>query len=168
MALIASGIHGSSPGMSYEFYAEQTSGSGNNRTIKITLKLKAGQYSTSYYGYPVQWRANVNGSWSGWMSVKGSESWRGSDGFRTFTYTATTNVGTTSSKSITVGIQTDSIGYTHWDFTKTGSLTVSQTNVAPSLSGTVSIDGSTSNRTISENATQLVIKTPAASDTNLS
>lgn len=168
MALIASGIHGSSPGMSYEFYAEQTSGSGNNRTIKITLKLKAGQYSTSYYGYPVQWRANVNGSWSGWMKVKGSESWRGSDGFRTFTYTATTNVGTTSSKSITVGIETDSIGYTHWDFSKTGSLTVSQTNVAPSLSGTVSIDGSTSNRTISENATQLVIKTPAASDTNLS
>lgn len=168
MALIASGIHGSSPGMSYEFYAEQTSGSGNNRTIKITLKLKAGQYSTSYYGYPVQWRANVNGSWSGWMSVKGGEAWRGSDGFRTFTYTATTNVGTTSSKSITVGIETDSIGYTHWDFSKTGSLTVSQTNVAPSLSGTVSIDGSTSNRTISENATQLVIKTPAASDTNLS
>ncbi|MFR0019625.1 MAG: pyocin knob domain-containing protein [Paraclostridium sp.] len=168
MALIASGIHGSSPGMSYEFYAEQTSGSGNNRTIKITLKLKAGQYATSFYGYPVQWRANINGSWSGWMKVKGSESWRGSDGFRTFTYTATTNVGTTSSKSITVGIETDSIGYTHWDFSKTGSLTVSQTNVAPSLSGTVSIDGSTSNRTISENATQLVIKTPAASDTNLS
>lgn len=168
MALIASGIHGSGPGMSYEFYAEQTSGSGNNRTIKITLKLKAGQYSTSYYAYPVQWRANVNGSWSGWMSVKGGEAWRGSDGFRTFTYTATTNVGTTSSKSITVGIETDSIGYTHWDFSKTGSLTVSQTNVAPSLSGTVSIDGSTSNRTISENTTQLVIKTPAASDTNLS
>lgn len=168
MALIASGIHGSSPGMSYEFYAEQTSGSGNNRTIKITLKLKAGQYATSFYGYPVQWRANINGSWSGWMKVKGSESWRGSDGFRTFTYTATTNVGTTSSKSITVGIETDSIGYSHWDFSKTGSLTVSQTNVAPSLSGTVSIDGSTSNRTISENATQLVIKTPAASDTNLS
>ncbi|CUQ08619.1 Uncharacterised protein [Clostridium paraputrificum] len=168
MALIASGIHGSSPGMSYEFYAEQTSGSGNNRTIKITLKLKAGQYATSFYGYPVQWRANINGSWSGWMKVKGSESWRGSDGFRTFTYTATTNVGTTSSKSITVGIETDSIGYTHWDFSKTGSLTVSQTNVAPSLSGTVSIDGSTSNRTISENTTQLVIKTPAASDTNLS
>lgn len=168
MALIASGIHGSGPGMSYEFYAEQTSGSGNNRTIKITLKLKAGQYATSFYGYPVQWRANINGSWSGWMKVKGSESWRGSDGFRTFTYTATTNVGTTSSKSITVGIETDSIGYTHWDFSKTGSLTVSQTNVAPSLSGTVSIDGSTSNRTISENATQLVIKTPAASDTNLS
>ena len=168
MALIASGIHGSSPGMSYEFYAEQTSGSGNNRTIKITLKLKAGQYSTSYYAYPVQWRANVNGSWSGWMSVKGGEAWRGSDGFRTFTYTATTNVGTTSSKSITVGIETDSIGYTHWDFSKTGLLTVSQTNVAPSLSGTVSIDGSTSNRTISENTTQLVIKTPAASDTNLS
>lgn len=168
MALIASGIHGSGPGMSYEFYAEQTSGSGNNRTIKITLKLKAGQYSTSYYAYPVQWRANVNGSWSGLMSVKGGEAWRGSDGFRTFTYTATTNVGTTSSKSITVGIETDSIGYTHWDFSKTGSLTVSQTNVAPSLSGTVSIDGSTSNRTISENTTQLVIKTPAASDTNLS
>lgn len=168
MALIASGIHGSGPGMSYEFYAEQTSGSGNNRTIKITLKLKAGQYATSFYGYPVQWRANINGSWSGWMKVKGSESWRGSDGFRTFTYTATTNVGTTSSKSITVGIETDSIGYTHWDFSKTGSLTVSQTNVAPSLSGTVSIDGSTSNRTISENATKLVIKTPAASDTNLS
>ncbi|WP_332856778.1 pyocin knob domain-containing protein [Clostridium paraputrificum] len=168
MALIASGIHGSGPGMSYEFYAEQTSGSGNNRTIKITLKLKAGQYSTSYYAYPVQWRANVNGSWSGWMSVKGGEAWRGSDGFRTFTYTATTNVGTTSSKSITVGIETDSIGYSHWDFSKTGSLTVSQTNVAPSLSGTVSIDGSTSNRTISENTTQLVIKTPAASDTNLS
>lgn len=168
MALIASGIHGSGPGMSYEFYAEQTSGSGNNRTIKITLKLKAGQYSTSYYAYPVQWRANVNGSWSGWMSVKGGEAWRGSDGFRTFTYTVTTNVGTTSSKSITVGIETDSIGYTHWDFSKTGSLTVSQTNVAPSLSGTVSIDGSTSNRTISENTTQLVIKTPAASDTNLS
>lgn len=163
MALIASGIHGSSPGMSYEFYAEQTSGSGNNRTIKITLKLKAGQYSTSFYGYPVQWRANVNGSWSGWMTVKGGESWRGSDGFRTFTYTATTNVGTTSSKSITVGIETDSIGYTHWDFTKTGSLTVSQTNVAPTISGTVTTSPS---GTFSETTSSVTVTSPQASDAN--
>lgn len=163
MALIASGIHGSSPGMSYEFYAEQTSGSGNNRTIKITLKLKAGQYSTSFYGYPVQWKANINGSWSGWMKVKGNESWRGSDGFRTFTYTATTNVGTSSSKSITVGIQTDSIGYTHWDFTKTGSLTVSQTNVAPTISGTVTTSPS---GTFSETTSSVTVTSPQASDAN--
>ena len=163
MALIASGFHGSSPGMTYECYAEQTSGSGNNRTIKITLKLKAGQYATSFYGYPVQWRANVNGSWSGWMTVKGGESWRGSDGFRTFTYTATTNVGTSSSKSITVGFETDSVGYTHWDLTKTGSLTVSQTNVAPTISGTVTTSPS---GTFSETTSSVTVTSPQASDAN--
>ena len=50
MALIASATYGSYPGMKYEFYAEQTGGSGNSRTIKLTLKLKCGG----------------NSSWEGW------------------------------------------------------------------------------------------------------
>lgn len=66
MALIASGTHGSWPGMTYEFYADQTGGNGNNRTIKLTLKLKCGgSTASSWYGFPVNWRGHVNGTWSG-------------------------------------------------------------------------------------------------------
>ena len=130
MALIKSGLIGTElPYLQYEFYAEQTSGSVNNRTIKITLKAKL---NTGYYGFPVNWRANINGTWSSWMKLKGTESWSVNDGFRTFTYTATTNVGTTSSKSITVGFGIDSYGGDEtWDATISGSFSVGATNRNP-------------------------------------
>ena len=111
MALIASATYGSYPGMKYEFYAEQTGGSGNSRTIKLTLKLKCGgNSSSSWYGYAVNWRGYVNGTWSGWATVKGTESWNATQDFRTYTTTITTDVGTTSSKAIKVGFATENAG----------------------------------------------------------
>ena len=134
MALIASATYGSYPGMKYEFYAEQTGGSGNSRTIKLTLKLKCGgSSSSSWYGYAVNWRGYVNGTWSSWATVKGTESWNATQDFRTYTTTITTNVGTTSSKAINVGFATDSQIDADWDFSKTNwSFTVGATNRAPS------------------------------------
>ena len=135
MALITQGTYGSSPGMQYVLNAEQTAGSGNKRTIKLTLKLKAGgSTATSWYEYPCNHRFHINGHWSDYYTTKGSESWNGTNNFRSFEYTYTTDVGTTSTKAITVGFQTNHPSYSYWNCTKTGSYTVGATNVAPAFS----------------------------------
>ena len=170
MALIRSGSVGTeSPYLQYELYADQTGGSVNNRTIKITLKAKI---SSGYYGYPANWRANINGTWSGWMRLKGTESWNKNDGFRTFEYSATTNVGTTSSKAITVGFGIDSYsGDDSWDSTTTGSFTVGATNRPPNPPSNIIVrnGGSANSPVLSagivpENITTLYITWSAGSD----
>lgn len=170
MALIRSGSVGTeSPYLQYELYADQTGGSVNNRTIKITLKAKI---SSGYYGYPANWRANINGTWSGWMRLKGTESWNKNDGFRTFEYSATTNVGTTSSKAITVGFGIDSYsGDDSWDSTVTGSFTVGATNRPPNPPSNIVVrNGGSANSPVlnagivPENITTLYITWSAGSD----
>ena len=170
MALIRSGSVGTeSPYLQYELYADQTGGSINNRTIKITLKAKI---SSGYYGYPANWRANINGTWSGWMKLKGTESWNKNDGFRTFEYSTTTNVGTTSSKAITVGFGIDSYGGDDsWDSTITGSFTVGATNRVPNPPSNIIVrnGGSANSPVLSagivpENITTLYITWSAGSD----
>ena len=170
MALIASATYGSYPGMRYEFYAEQTGGSGNSRTIKLTLKLKCGgSSSSSWYGYAVNWRGYVNGTWSGWATVKGTESWNATQDFRTYTTTITTDVGTTSSKTIKVGFATDSQIDADWDFSKTDwNFNVGATNRAPSAPSNLTIrtakGGASLSGTISENINSFFIDWSAASD----
>ena len=170
MALIASATYGSYPGMRYEFYAEQTGGSGNSRTIKLTLKLKCGgNSSSSWYGYAVNWRGYVNGTWSGWATVKGTESWNATQDFRTYSTTITTDVGTTSSKAINVGFATDSQIDADWDFSKTDwSFTVGATNRAPSAPSNLTVrtqqGGASLSGTISENINSFYIDWSAASD----
>lgn len=170
MALIRSGSVGTeSPYLQYELYADQTGGSANNRTIKITLKAKI---SSGYYGYPANWRANINGTWSGWMRLKGTESWNKNDGFRTFEYSATTDVGTTSSKAITVGFGIDSYnGDDSWDSTVTGSFTVGATNRPPNPPSNIIVrNGNSANSPVlsagivPENITTLYITWSAGSD----
>ena len=170
MALIRSGSVGTeSPYLQYELYADQTGGSVNNRTIKITLKVKI---SSGYYGYPANWRANINGTWSGWMRLKGTESWNKNDGFRTFEYSATTDVGTTSSKAITVGFGIDSYnGDDSWDSTTTGSFTVGATNRPPNPPSNIIVrNGNSANSPVlnagivPENITTLFITWSAGSD----
>ena len=170
MALIRSGSVGTeSPYLQYELYADQTGGSANNRTIKITLKAKI---SSGYYGYPANWRANINGTWSGWMRLKGTESWNKNDGFRTFEYSATTDVGTTSSKAITVGFGVDSYnGDDSWDSTVTGSFTVGATNRPPNPPSNIIVrNGNSANSPVlnagivPENITTLYITWSAGSD----
>ncbi len=170
MALIRSGSVGTeSPYLQYELYADQTGGSVNNRTIKITLKAKI---SSGYYGYPANWRANINGTWSGWMRLKGTESWNKNDGFRTFEYSATTDVGTTSSKAITVGFGIDSYnGDDSWDSTTTGSFTVGATNRPPNPPSNIIVrNGNSANSPVlnagivPENITTLYITWSAGSD----
>ena len=170
MALIRSGSVGTeSPYLQYELYADQTGGSVNNRTIKITLKAKI---SSGYYGYPANWRANINGTWSGWMRLKGTESWNKNDGFRTFEYSATTNVETTSSKAITVGFGIDSYsGDDSWDSTVTGSFTVGATNRPPNPPSNIIVrNGGSANSPVlnagivPENITRLYITWSAGSD----
>ena len=170
MALIRSGSVGTeSPYLQYELYADQTGGSVNNRTIKITLKVKI---SSGYYGYPANWRANINGTWSGWMRLKGTESWNKNDSFRTFEYSATTDVGTTSSKAITVGFGVDSYnGDDSWDSTVTGSFTVGATNRPPNPPSNIIVrNGNSTNSPVlsagivPENITTLYITWSAGSD----
>lgn len=166
MATIGSG----SPLLYVEGSAVQTGGSGNSRTVKITAKFRVnGNTSTAYhswYGYPCNWRARVNNSYGNWTAIKGTETWYSSQGLRTFEQTLTVDVGTTSSKAITVGIYTDHPSYSYWNGSYTWSFTVGATNVAPVISGTITADGTTSNKTIPENQTTIALSAPAATDGN--
>lgn len=164
MALVLNGSHSSRPSLLYELHATQTGGSGNNRTVKLTLKLKCGGTSESWYGYPMNWRGYVNGTWGSWTHAKGTETWRGGMDWREYTWSYTTNVGTSSSKAITVGFATDShTGDNSWDTSKTGSFTVGATNVAPVLSGTVTTSPS---GIIPENTKSIKVTSPVATDAN--
>ena len=134
MALVKSGTFGSSPSAAYELHAAQTAGSGNNRTVKVTLKLKVnGSTTASRYGYGLSWIARVKDSYSATTAIKGNEYWYGGQGYREFSQTLTVNVGTTNSTSITVGFQlkrTDG-GSTSWNQTITGTFSVDKTNTKP-------------------------------------
>lgn len=134
MALVKSGTFGSSPSAAYELHAAQTAGSGNNRTVKVTLKLKVnGSTTASRYGYGLSWIARVKDSYSATTAIKGNEYWYGGEGYREFSQTLTVNVGTTNSTSITVGFQvkrTDG-GSTSWNQTITGTFSVDKTNTKP-------------------------------------
>lgn len=134
MALVKSGTFGSGPSAAYELHAAQTAGSGNSRTVKVTLKLKVnGSTTTSKYGYGLSWIARVKDSYSATTAIKGNEYWYGGEGYREFSQTLTVNVGTTNSTSITVGFQlkrTDG-GSTSWNQTITGTFSVDKTNTKP-------------------------------------
>ena len=142
MALIQTGNIGGQTGggVNYELHATQTGASGTSRTVQVTLKLKLSTkpgYSP-WFGYPAQCNLQCNGNWSGWKTVKGSEKWYATDAWRSYSYTVTTNVGTTSSKAISVGFQLDSTGGSNlWDATKSGNFTVGSTNTAPKMSGSL-------------------------------
>lgn len=134
MALVKSGTFGSSPSAAYELHAAQTAGSGNSRTVKVTLRLKVnGSTTSSRYGYGLSWIARVKDSYSATTAIKGNEYWYGGEGYREFSQTLTVNVGTTNSTSITVGFQvkrTDG-GSTSWNQTITGTFSVDKTNTRP-------------------------------------
>ena len=134
MALVKSGTFGSSPSAAYELHAAQTAGSGNSRTVKVTLKLKVnGSTTASRYGYGLSWIARVKDSYSATTAIKGNEYWYGTEGYREFSQTLTVDVGTTNSTSITVGFQlkrTDG-GSTSWNQTITGTFSVDKTNTKP-------------------------------------
>lgn len=134
MALVKSGTFGSSPSAAYELHAAQTAGSGNSRTVKITLRLKVnGSNSQSKYGYGLSWIARVKDSYSATTSIKGNEYWYGGEGYREFSQTLTVDVGTTNSTSITVGFQLKRSdgGSTSWNQTITGTFSVDKTNTKP-------------------------------------
>ena len=134
MALVKSGTFGSSPSAAYELHAAQTAGSGNNRTVKVTLKLKVnGSTTASKYGYGLSWIARVKDSYSATTAIKGNEYWYGGEGYREFSQTLTVNVGTTNSTSITVGFQLKRSdgGSTSWNQTITGTFSVDKTNTKP-------------------------------------
>lgn len=134
MALVKSGTFGSSPSAAYELHAVQTAGSGNNRTVKVTLRLKVnGSTTASKYGYGLSWIARVKDSYSATTAIKGNEYWYGGEGYREFSQTLTVNVGTTNSTSITVGFQLKRSdgGSTSWNQTITGTFSVDKTNTKP-------------------------------------
>ena len=134
MALVKSGTFGSGPSAAYELHAVQTAGSGNNRTVKVTLKLKVnGSTTASRYGYGLSWIARVKDSYSATTAIKGNEYWYGGEGYREFSQTLTVNVGTTNSTSITVGFQLKRSdgGSTSWNQTITGTFSVDKTNTKP-------------------------------------
>lgn len=171
MALVQSGTFGSSPSCAYEIHATQTGGTGNRRTVQLTVKFKVnGSSSQSSYGYSINWKGRVHNNYSGWNKVKGNEFWYGGQGFRSYSWTETVDVGTTSEKDITVGFQTDRPdGSSSWETTKTATFRVGKTNTAPSLSGNLDIYND-SNRSqkltgiIPENISGLYLSWGAATD----
>lgn len=184
MALVKSGNVGgtSKGGVLYELYADQTGGSGTQRTIKITLKLKLGgdSSSPSWFGYAADWAGYCNGSASAWLRVKGTESWSSNDGWRSYTWTHTTDVGTTSSKTIQVGFYLDSSGSNLWDTKQYADFTVSSTNSGPYFSSGQCVtlrqwdangaiitnrwDGTENEVKIPENVSAIHLSWPAARD----
>lgn len=133
MALIASGTQGSGPQWAWQLHATQTGGSGNSRTVKVEMWIKINAATTaSKYAYSLQWKGRVEGSYSGWIHVKGNETWYGGMDWKKYSWTQTIDVGTTSSKAITVGFQLDRPdGTSSVEMTKTGSFTVGVTNTPP-------------------------------------
>lgn len=165
MALIKSGTIGSeTPLLAYQLYADQVGASGNSRTVKITAYFKVDGSSSFWYGYACNWRARVHNSYGSWSAIKGTESWNGGQGYRSFSQTLTVDVGTTSSTSIVVGLYTDSQIDNSWDGGATGSFTVGSTNTPPVLSGTVATSPS---GIIPENTGAITVTSPVASDSNL-
>lgn len=165
MALKTGTVGTEAPYLAYILDAVQIGGTGNQRTIKVTVQFKVDGSANWYYGYPCSWRAIVNGSYGSYESIKGTETWNGGQSYRTFTQTLTVDVGTTSSKTISVGFQTYNSTYGYWNGSATANFTVSATNVAPTLSGTVTTNVSS---IFPENTTSITVTSPAASDTNLS
>lgn len=126
---------------------DQISGSGNKRVLDICIQLKvAGNASwPSYYAYPVQWQAYVKSMSgnetfysSGWMSVKGTESWSSNNGWRNFHCKAEINIKTTSAANVIVGFNTQSTsGSSLWNAQHQATFGCSSTNSAPSLTGAI-------------------------------
>ena len=159
---MANVVLGSGPGLQLEYSASQVWGSGNRRTVKISIGVKV-QYksSSSRYGYPVNYYITVNGQTGPWRYVKGGEMWYGSDGYRWYSDELTVDVGTTSSKRIRVGVTFGSGSNAwngrnqFWDFD------VNKTNTKPVMSGSVSLNMS---GTISEKAGSVSVTAPEGRD----
>ena len=172
MALVNSGIFGSSPSAAFELYEDQTWGGGTQRTITLTLKLKVSGAPNSKYGYPLNWKAIIGNVSSDWMWVKGNEFWYGSEGYRTYSWSSTIDVQTTSSTRIPVGFRLDmTVGSSSWETSQTGTFTVSGTNVPPTVPSNLVIrENNSSGRIItdyfSENINTLYIKWNPSTDAN--
>lgn len=154
--------------LDYKLYSEQISGSGNTRTIRVTVEFKCGGNPSypSWYGYPCYWQPYVNSTYGSTGTIKGSETWNTNNGYRSFSQTITVNVGTTSSTNVTVGFVTNSEPDNGWDGGASASFGVSSTNTPPTLSGSVTADGTTQNKYINENQGSITLSWPAASDAN--
>lgn len=177
--LIKTGTLGTgSPLLAYELYAEQTAASGTSRTVKVTAKFKVNGGSSSYYSYPCNWRARVGSSYGAYQEMKSNTKWSGGDGYRTFSQTIKVDVGTTSSTSITVGLEANHGTYKSWNGSATDSFTVGSTNTAPTMSGYITCrmnsstgavitaegDGIEDAVKIPENVSSIYVSWPAASD----
>lgn len=164
MALIQSGEFGSSPTALYQIHAEQTAGSGNSRTVKVSLNIKVKGSSSSTYGFPLSVKFRVKDSYSGWIVMRTSSEgrWDGGDAYRTFSWTQTVDVGSTNATGVTVGFQIDmTSGSSSWETTKTGTFTTGQTNTPPTMSGSLNISPS---GTIAENTGTMSLSWTKASD----
>ena len=133
MALIKSGTFGSSPRASYELHATQTGGSGNWRNITVTMKLKVDGGSSSAYNFPLHWQGQAKDNWSNFMHVKSGETWRGTDGWREYSWGTGVDVGTTGEVDITVGfnLKRSDGGSSSWNTYQNATFRVGRTNTAP-------------------------------------
>lgn len=136
MPLLRTGTVGTgSPLLAYELYADNISGSGTKRTVRVTVKFKVNGSSASYYGYPCQWRARIQtpyefvyGSWS---YIKNSESWNGGQPWRSFSQDITFDSRSTGAIAILPGFETSSSGGWSGSAASTSNFATSITNTAP-------------------------------------
>lgn len=156
--------------LDYKLYADQISGSGTSRTIRITVEFKCGGNPSypSWYGYPCFWQPYVNSTYGSTGTMKGSESWNTNNGYRSYSQDITVNIGTTSATNVTVGFVTNSTGDDGWDGGASASFGVSSTNTAPWFQAVdkVTADGTTGNKYIPENQSVINVSWPTAHDTD--
>lgn len=172
-----------SPKLYVDYSAKQISGSGNKRTIQITAKFKVnGSTYESRYGYACNWKARIGSVTGSWQKMKGTETWRATHSLRTFYQTLEIDVGTTSSKEITIYIDTDSISNSSWDGSCSWKMTVGATNMPPtwpsgskltfyenSSSGAIitnEAEGTENVKIIGENVSKIYMTWPRATDPN--
>ena len=137
MALLGTGTTGSgSPKLAYELYADNVGGSGNSRTIRITVKFKVNGSSSSYYGYPTSWQPRIQTPYEfvfgSWQSIKGSETWNGGQGWRQYSQDITFDSRTTGSIAVVPGFEVKSTSGGEWNGSVShGNFGTSTTNTAP-------------------------------------
>ena len=160
---MANQILGSGPGLQVEYSGQQTWAGGTSRTVKVTFGAKVHyKSSSSRFGYRTDYRIVVNGTAGSWRQMKGNEMWYGSNDYRWFSDSVTTNVGTTSSTSVSCRVEFHSYDTSTWRLqTSNISVPVSSTNTKPVMEGSVSVSPG---GTLSEKHSSVRVTAPTGRD----
>lgn len=127
------GSWGSNPAFDWIVDLNEVGRSESSATIRVQLRLKLhGSSSSTFFGYPLNWKCSCLGVDSGWMEVKTAARWYGGQDYRSYTRDLTIPADN-GGKTVGVNIKTDAPGYSlstgefNWDY----NFTISTRNTKP-------------------------------------